>query len=233
MKISKESICQILLECKERNPGMRNLVNWLENPEQSDYFTAPASTKFHCNYAGGLAEHSWNVYDLLIKKNEQYQTSFSYDTLAICGLLHDICKVNYYKMQIEEMSSAQSKYLVSLYGGKLPTIPGPWNKAFASRLIEWKVNQAKPKPEYTPGQWVIEDQFPVGHGEKSVIMLQRFFPLYDEEIFAIRWHMSTFENVDKYAYNKALEKSMLVTMLFTADMEATNIIERKSSDDKT
>ena len=34
----------------------------------------------------------------------------------------------------------------------------------------------------------IEDQFPAGHGEKSVILILRYIQLTDEEIMAIRWH---------------------------------------------
>ncbi len=67
----------------------------------NDFFTAPASAKYHASEEGGLCYHSINVYNRLIKLvkgdlGENYQQTFSDETLAICGLLHDLCKVNYY-----------------------------------------------------------------------------------------------------------------------------------------
>ena len=69
----------------------------------TDFFTAPASTRFHNSFEGGLLQHSINVYNCLNEylsseriKNE-YNLEYSEETIAITGLLHDICKVNYYK----------------------------------------------------------------------------------------------------------------------------------------
>ena len=71
--------------------GIEDLIKYLET---SDFFTAPASTKYHCNYEGGLAEHSLNVYRNL---NELVKgKDFKSDTLIICALLHDICKTFFY-----------------------------------------------------------------------------------------------------------------------------------------
>ena len=92
--------------------GAEKLLNWLEN--DSDFFTCPASTKFHNNFEGGLCEHSINVYNRLKQlvvmafgenywenlknKDGTNRTKEEIDeTLAIIGLLHDICKVNTYK----------------------------------------------------------------------------------------------------------------------------------------
>ena len=83
-------------------PGAEELLNYLESP-QSDFFIAPASTRFHGAYEGGLCEHSVNVYEALcayVKRDrfkEEYGLSFSEETLAIAALLHDLCKVNVYK----------------------------------------------------------------------------------------------------------------------------------------
>jgi hypothetical protein len=77
--------------------GADKLLEWLKN---SDFFTAPASAKYHSAHEGGLCEHSMNVYKRLVKN---YATEFNAapkedkkNTLAICGLLHDVCKVNFY-----------------------------------------------------------------------------------------------------------------------------------------
>ena len=69
----------------------------------SDFFTAPASTKFHCAYEGGLCDHSVNVYYRLLKNvqneyGDEWEKVFSHETIAICSLLHDLCKIDFYKI---------------------------------------------------------------------------------------------------------------------------------------
>lgn len=70
---------------------------------KSDFFTAPASSKYHCNHEGGLCEHSVNTFYRLLKnvQNEYgkgWEKVYSYETIAICGLLHDLCKIDFYKL---------------------------------------------------------------------------------------------------------------------------------------
>lgn len=85
---------------KIKRDGAEALLSFLEN---SDFFTAPASTRYHCGYAGGLVEHSLNVYDCLrslvssdIISNDLNLT-FSEESIAIVSLLHDLCKVGVYR----------------------------------------------------------------------------------------------------------------------------------------
>ncbi len=79
--------------------GSKELLDFLM---KSDFFQAPASTRFHSNIKGGLCLHSINVFNRF-KKNlidewgENYKNFISDESIAICGLLHDICKVNTYK----------------------------------------------------------------------------------------------------------------------------------------
>lgn len=78
--------------------GMDRLVAYLR---QSDFYTAPASTRYHGAYPGGLLNHSINVYEILDKKIKgegmwQGLDSVPGDSIIIIGLLHDICKTNYY-----------------------------------------------------------------------------------------------------------------------------------------
>lgn len=76
--------------------GADKLLDYLSN---SDFFTAPASARFHLAEEGGLCRHSVNVYKRLVNLVEQEygdKSPFSDETLAICGLLHDVCKVNFY-----------------------------------------------------------------------------------------------------------------------------------------
>jgi hypothetical protein len=68
----------------------------------SDFFDAPASSKFHCACEGGLCDHSVNTFNRLFQnvKNEfgdDWEKYYSAETIAICGLLHDLCKIDFYK----------------------------------------------------------------------------------------------------------------------------------------
>ena len=80
---------------KINRPGMAELMDFLE---KSDYYEAPASTKYHGAYKKGLVEHSYKVYEILKGKIEYHKLEVSEDTLAIITLLHDLCKVNFYKV---------------------------------------------------------------------------------------------------------------------------------------
>lgn len=134
--------------------GKDDLLDWLNH---SDFFTAPASTRFHGNHEGGLLEHSIN--------NE---------TIAIVALLHDVCKVNYYKKGTRNVKEN-----------------GVW--------VQKEVYE-------------VDEKFPCGHGEKSVIILQNFIHLDSEEIFAIRAHMGGFDTSVKEV-NTSLAKSLSEVIL--------------------
>lgn len=71
-------------------------LNWLEN--KSDFFSAPASTKYHGSYAGGLCEHSLNVYNCLVKLNDEFQCGHSDKSMKLVALLHDLSKTNFYEL---------------------------------------------------------------------------------------------------------------------------------------
>ncbi len=82
-----------------KRDGADKLLDYLEN--SSDFFTGPASGRRHSSFHGGLCFHSINVYKRLKKLviseyGENYKAKVSDETIAICGLLHDICKVNTY-----------------------------------------------------------------------------------------------------------------------------------------
>ncbi|MBR5154919.1 MAG: HD domain-containing protein [Clostridia bacterium] len=85
-----------------KREGADRLLAHLLSPA-SDFFTAPASTRFHGAYEGGLAEHSLNVYECLCdylardRVKELYGIEASAETIAIVALLHDLCKMNFYK----------------------------------------------------------------------------------------------------------------------------------------
>ena len=82
-----------------KRTGATELRNYLI---KSDFFTAPASMRYHCAYEGGLCEHSINAYRRLLvnvqhEYGETWRQKFSHETIAICGLLHDVCKIDFYK----------------------------------------------------------------------------------------------------------------------------------------
>ena len=74
-------------------PGSEKLLDWLGHT--TDFFTAPASTRFHGACEGGLCMHSLNVYHAL--HDTFFAEGDSEESFAICALLHDLCKANYYK----------------------------------------------------------------------------------------------------------------------------------------
>jgi hypothetical protein len=71
--------------------GIEDLIEFLE---KSNFFTTPASSKYHSNYKGGLCEHSLNVYKNI---RRDYLSNYSEESIVIVTLLHDLCKVNFYE----------------------------------------------------------------------------------------------------------------------------------------
>lgn len=98
----KEEFVTIYRENIKRD-GADKLLDYMLS-DHSDFFTAPASTRFHGAHAGGLLEHSLNVYHCLKdylsrpRAKELYRMDYSEESIAFCALLHDICKMNFYKV---------------------------------------------------------------------------------------------------------------------------------------
>lgn len=192
----KEQFLKIYTENIKRE-GADKLLDFLEN--KSDFFTAPASTRYHGAYEGGLMRHSLNVYECLVaylereRVKERYKLNVSDETAAVVSLLHDVCKVNFYTVSMRNQKNDAT---------------GVWEKV----------------PYYT-----INDQLPYGHGEKSVYMVSGYIRLSREEAMAIRWHMGFSGIEDKNTIGAALEKYPLAFALSVADMEASYFLEGKDS----
>lgn len=173
--------------------GADALLDYLE--KKSDFFTAPASAKYHGAYAGGLCDHSVNVYHCLVdylareRVQELYGLEYSPETVAIVSLLHDVCKAGCYKQSYRNVKNDAT---------------GAWEKA----------------PTYT-----FDDPLPYGHGEKSVYIVNGFLRLSREEAMAIRWHMGFSGTEDSRMVGQAFQKYPLAFALATADMEATYFLE--------
>ena len=94
-------------------PGADKLLAWIES---SDFFAAPASTRFHLSSPGGLLEHSLHVFERMkaICANEATITPGfnepSMETIAVCGLLHDICKTNFYAVEMRNRKNDQGRW---------------------------------------------------------------------------------------------------------------------------
>ena len=180
-------------------PGADKLLAWLET---TDFFEAPASTRFHLSRPGGLVEHSIHVYhrlhDLFVSERQNREndpfielSDNEEETIAICGLLHDICKANFYAVEMRNRKNEQ----------------GQWEKY----------------PFY-----VVNDQLPYGHGEKSVYIISGFMKLTREEAMAIRWHMGFSDNdfrAGGFSVGSAFEKFPLALLTHMADLQATYLDE--------
>ena len=221
--------------------GVDGLIKFLQ---ESDFFSAPCSTQFHLACPGGLARHSLNVYQLLKEKVDRFAVCIPHESVIIAGLGHDLCKVNFYKEGGEPCTEAQHNYLSSLanqYGWKCAPfkerfMPGGKLRkdipaAQASILIDWLKNRSSQPMPPLPISWSVDDKLPLGHGEKSLSILQDFISLTEIEKLAIRWHMGPtepgvhFGYPAGYAFRAAIEKHPFVTLLFCADLEAAHVLE--------
>lgn len=183
-------------------PGAEDLLAYLE---KSDFFTAPASGRYHLSVPGGLCQHSINVYEQLrdqyehfLKKNPEFTelTPEQEETIAICGLLHDLCKINFY---VPVKKSRKT-------GKNLPNGKPEWEDYWG---------------------YDIEDKLPYGHGEKSVYIVSGFMRLTREEAFAIRFHMGAWQEGEARNAGSAFEMYPLALYTHIADMLATNIDEKE------
>lgn len=215
-----------------KREGADKLLAFLE---RSDFFTAPASARFHLACEGGLALHSLNVYARLLEFAKtaaagtgtdfaagaldsdgpslieqsgvaasaaagaaQQQTpphglNFSPETLAICGLLHDVCKTETYTMEMRNVK-----------------VENVWVQ----------------RPYYS-----VNDRFPFGHGEKSVYIIERFMRLTNEEAMAINWHMGGFDDRARggsYSVSEAFARYKLCVILHSADLFASYLDESRA-----
>lgn len=209
-----------LMEMAKHRDGWKDLMNYIR---KSDFYKAPASTRFHLSCEAGLLQHSLNVYDALIGRlvdvtetdEMAYQVagktvaSFKKETLALVALLHDLCKTNFYTIEYRNQKTYDKEKI-----------------AKASSYSVKKDNGGHFIWEQVP-VYAIDDKNPYGHGEKSVMMIEEFMKLTMEERYAIRWHMGMSEenNANRMAFNASCEKYPLVLLLHNADMEASHFME--------
>lgn len=177
--------------------GKETLREWLLSDE-CDFFTAPASTKYHGNYDGGLCEHSIDVYEMAVRLEEMYREDIRkqylvlnrpYDrgrfmeSLAVAALFHDLCKVNFYKTRTNGRNSFFSVDEQLPFGG---------------------------------------------HGSKSVFVLSKFLKeIRDEEAIAINCHMGfSRANDSSVSIGESFRYSPLAWIIHVADEAAVFMLDR-------
>lgn len=180
--------------------GINELLEWLE---QTDFFVAPASSKYHFNFEGGLCYHSLNVFDNLmhlftmIKENDATYynyNDFTTESIAIVALFHDFCKINFYDLKFRNVKNNF----------------GEWE-----RVAYYTINSDNGELS--------------GHGIKSARMVSKFINLTDAEFMAITYHMGF--SADEARINPAIisevfNKNTLATLLSSADIISTFVQER-------
>ena len=121
--MSKERFIEIYNKYIKRE-GADKLLDYLL---KSDFFTAPASARFHCSHEGGLCDHSLNVYDALVgytnRMKDVYGYTYTDESIAIVALLHDLCKVGVYKKgfrNVKDESGAWKRVDTFEYDDQLP-----------------------------------------------------------------------------------------------------------------
>ena len=174
-----------------KRPGMDRLIGFLES---SDFFTAPASSMFHAAHPGGLADHSLSTYTLFAQKVKTYGIDLPADSVKLCALLHDACKIGLYRR-----------------GKRNVKEDGKW--------VEKEV-------------WVAEDELPLGHGEKSIYLIQKHIQLTDLEALVIRWHMCFTEpQVHWGHFDTARGAHPAMIALHIADLESSYLAEKQGPDE--
>ncbi len=102
---NKERFIEIYNE-KVHRAGADKLLSWMQT---TDFFTAPASTRFHAAYEGGLLDHSLNVYDVLMNKHFE-EGADDPESFAIVSLLHDLCKAGYYAIEMRNRKNDHGEW---------------------------------------------------------------------------------------------------------------------------
>ena len=182
-------------------PGIDKLMDYVR---KSDFYKAPASTKYHLSVPGGLLQHSLNVLDalrgILTHSSSEDETRWDYEvagrtvasisdeSLTIIALFHDICKTYFYKEGFRWYKDDQNK----------------WQQA----------------PTFE-----IDDKMPLGHGDKSAMIIKQYMELTSPEMYAIWWHMGITDGGDIRQFGQAIDKYPIIYALHTADMMTSHFME--------
>lgn len=206
IETNKVKFIEILKAALINRPGVR-LENLIQALSSSDFFTAPASCKYHANYEGGLCAHSLNVYNNLMNILEmENDTTIDRESATIVALLHDISKMNYYEPYY------QNKKIYSENGSKYDELG----------KYDWKSVLAYKHKDS-------DKQLIYGNHEMNAEFIAHcYIPLTVEESVAILHHMGG-KSQDSAQDNlsEIYKKYPLALYLHLADMIATFVDENK------
>lgn len=180
----------------------KGMKETLTSLRELGFFNAPASSAFHLNEPGGLATHSINVYEMAL--------TIKADLVARRPELAD---------RLPDESIAIAALLHDVCKAEVYKEGQKWRKDEQGRWESYR------------GYTVDYSDFPMGHGEKSVIrLLKAGLDLTDDEMMAIRWHMSAwslaFQNSEECnSLNAAREKCPLVSLIQAADVLSAGVLE--------
>ncbi|MBQ4108039.1 MAG: hydrolase [Clostridia bacterium] len=189
-----------IFKSKIKREGADKLLDFICSPS-SDFFTAPASARYHSAYEGGLCEHSINVYECLVNYldrdvcREKYGLNYSEESIAIVALLHDLCKMNIYKVSYRNTKNEA----------------GVWE-----RVPYYEFDDNLPYGHGEKSVYMISPFMKLSREEAFAIRYHMGFSNTENQ-------MAT-NNV-----SKAFELYPLAFALSTADMEATYYIESKKN----
>lgn len=189
-----------------KREGLEGILKYLET---SDFYEAPSSASFHLNETGGLCRHSINVFTTALKLNEHVAKTPITDGTSPFTEVPD------------EESIAIATLFHDICKVKLYHQVEKWKKDANGRWMSY------------PG-YEVKDEFPLGHGEKSCLMINWFMHLKPEEMLAIRWHMGMFDMGEngsslRYSFRAAMDKSPLVVLVQCADMLSANLLEKTTT----
>ena len=182
----------------------KDIVAWLET---TDFYTAPASTKFHGAHFGGLLDHSVNVYRRAINLRFSIDPNIPEDSIAIAALLHDVCKIGMYKKTVRNVKS----YDKEDFKDKVEYI-----KQDSGGFYIWKQVDS----------YMVDEDFKFGgHGAKSVYLISKYLKLTDEEAAAINSHMGVYQESKIMQENvgPVYENNSLAFLLHISDETSTYI----------
>lgn len=206
IEFNKKQFAEILLDVLEPFE-YDSITGFLR---KTDFFTAPASTRFHLSVEGGLCQHSLNVYTSAMQIETAFNSGASRRSIAICALLHDVCKAGVYQ---KELKNAKNYDKLVLEGQPKHKIKHDKKGDFI-----WDLKEI----------YVFNDPWPFGHGSKSAYIVNSLIDLTDEEALAIRYHMGPYEEGDKDRCSKVFEQSKLALLIHFADMYASKVVEAEN-----
>ena len=216
---NRKRYTELIESISSEKGNIEGFLNWAS---KSDFFFAPASSKYHCNYPGGLCEHSLNVYDTLLKLVDKFESHYEYhekerivnedgtesvsaeevlvrnfseDTLKVVALLHDISKTNFYEQFMRNVKDEN----------------GNW-----TQVQEYKTRDAS-------------DRFIFGsHEQNSEFIARTFFNLTVEESTAILHHHAgkSWDSAQDDV-SAVFTRYSLAVLLHMADMLSTFLIEKE------